>query len=88
MFLVWVPSTTCRRSTTYPLHLHEAYVRLYPAQVIKQADLVLAMQFQSHAFATTAPPPQPPGREPVHRRAMSGSVRLEDPGHLGTHRLP
>ncbi|OBF80537.1 glycosyl hydrolase [Mycobacterium sp. 852002-51163_SCH5372311] len=36
--------------TTYPLLLHEAYVRLYPAQVIKQADLVLAMQWQSHAF--------------------------------------
>jgi trehalose/maltose hydrolase-like predicted phosphorylase len=35
---------------TYPLLLHEAYVRLYPAQVIKQADLVLAMQLQSHAF--------------------------------------
>jgi alpha,alpha-trehalose phosphorylase len=32
------------------LLLHEAYVRLYPAQVIKQADLVLAMQWQSHAF--------------------------------------
>jgi alpha,alpha-trehalose phosphorylase len=38
------------RNTTYPLLLHEAYVRLYPAQVIKQADLVLAMQWQSHAF--------------------------------------
>ena len=25
-------------------------MRLYPAQVIKQADLVLAMQWQSHAF--------------------------------------
>jgi alpha,alpha-trehalose phosphorylase len=37
-------------TTTYPLLLHEAYVRLYPAQVIKQADLVLAMQWQSHAF--------------------------------------
>ena len=35
---------------TYPLLLHEAYVCLYPAQVIKQADLVLAMQLQSHAF--------------------------------------
>ncbi|GAA4360575.1 glycoside hydrolase family 65 protein [Angustibacter luteus] len=34
----------------YPLLLHEPYVRLYPAQVIKQADLVLAMQFQGHAF--------------------------------------
>jgi alpha,alpha-trehalose phosphorylase len=38
------------KNTTYPLLLHEAYVRLYPAQVIKQADLVLAMQWQSHAF--------------------------------------
>ncbi|HZD14062.1 MAG TPA: glycoside hydrolase family 65 protein, partial [Pseudonocardiaceae bacterium] len=34
----------------YPLFLHEPYVRLYPAQVIKQADLVMAMQWQSHAF--------------------------------------
>lgn len=37
-------------NTTYPLLLHEPYVRLYPAQVLKQADLVLAMQWQSHAF--------------------------------------
>lgn len=37
-------------NTTYPLLLHEAYVRLYPAQVIKQADVVLAMQWQSHVF--------------------------------------
>lgn len=37
-------------NTTYPLLLHEAYVRLYPAQVIKQADLVLAMHWQSHAL--------------------------------------
>ena len=34
----------------YPLLLHDPYVRLYPAQVIKQADLVLAMHWQSHAF--------------------------------------
>ncbi|MEY8017920.1 glycoside hydrolase family 65 protein [Mycobacterium servetii] len=37
-------------NTTYPLLLHYPYVRLYPAQVIKQADLVLAMQLRSHAF--------------------------------------
>lgn len=37
-------------NTEYPLLLHEPYVRLYPAQVIKQADLVLAMHWQSHAF--------------------------------------
>jgi alpha,alpha-trehalose phosphorylase len=37
-------------NTTYPLLLNEPYVRLYPAQVIKQADLVLAMHWQGHAF--------------------------------------
>ena len=37
-------------NTVYPLLLNEAYVRLYPAQVVKQADLVLAMHWQSHAF--------------------------------------
>ncbi len=37
-------------NTQYPLLLHQPYVRLYPAQVVKQADLVLAMQWQSHAF--------------------------------------
>ncbi|MDT5181371.1 MAG: alpha,alpha-trehalose phosphorylase [Mycobacterium sp.] len=35
---------------TFPLLLHESYVRLYPAQVCKQADLVLAMHWQGHAF--------------------------------------
>lgn len=38
------------QNTEYPLLLHEPYVRLYPSQVVKQADLVLAMQWQSHAF--------------------------------------
>jgi alpha,alpha-trehalose phosphorylase len=37
-------------NTAYPLLLHEPYVLLYPAQVIKQADLVLAMHWQGHAF--------------------------------------
>jgi trehalose/maltose hydrolase-like predicted phosphorylase len=37
-------------NTVYPLLLNEAYVRLYPSQVIKQADLVLAMHWQGHAF--------------------------------------
>jgi alpha,alpha-trehalose phosphorylase len=37
-------------NTEYPLLLHEAYVRLYPSQVVKQADLALAMHWQSHAF--------------------------------------
>ena len=30
--------------------MHEPYVRLYPAQVCKQADLILAMHWQGHAF--------------------------------------
>ena len=38
-------------NTQYPLLLHEAYVRLYPSQVVKQADLVLAMHWQGHAFS-------------------------------------
>ncbi len=37
-------------NTEYPLLLHEPYVQLYPAQVVKQPDLVLAMHWQSHAF--------------------------------------
>ncbi|WP_029117156.1 glycoside hydrolase family 65 protein [Mycobacterium sp. URHB0044] len=37
-------------NTVYPLLLNEPYVRLYPSQVIKQADLVLAMHWQGHAF--------------------------------------
>jgi trehalose/maltose hydrolase-like predicted phosphorylase len=37
-------------NTKYPLLLHEPYVRLYPSQVVKQADLVLAMHWRSHAF--------------------------------------
>ncbi|BBZ27399.1 putative glycosyl hydrolase [Mycolicibacterium madagascariense] len=36
--------------TQFPLLLHESYVRLYPAQVIKQADLILAMHWRSHSF--------------------------------------
>ncbi|RDH74067.1 glycoside hydrolase family 65 protein [Mycolicibacterium moriokaense] len=38
-------------NTAYPLLLNEPYVRLYPSQVVKQADLVLAMHWRSHAFA-------------------------------------
>ncbi len=34
----------------YPLLLHQPYVRLYPSQVIKQADLVLAMHWLGHLF--------------------------------------
>jgi trehalose/maltose hydrolase-like predicted phosphorylase len=37
-------------NTSYPLLIHEPYVRLYPSQVVKQADLVLAMHWRSHAF--------------------------------------
>ncbi len=38
-------------NTSYPLLLHEPYVRLYPSQVIKQADLELAMHWRSQAFS-------------------------------------
>ena len=34
----------------YPLLLHEPYVRLYRKQVLKQADLILAMHWCSEAF--------------------------------------
>ncbi|HEX6389531.1 MAG TPA: glycosyl hydrolase family 65 protein [Solirubrobacteraceae bacterium] len=34
----------------YPLMLHYPYVLLYARQVVKQADLVLAMQFRGDAF--------------------------------------
>ena len=37
-------------NNSYPLLLSQPYVRLYPAQVVKQADLLLAMQWRSHAF--------------------------------------
>lgn len=36
--------------TAYPLLLHQPYVRLYPSQVLKQADLVLAMHWLGHHF--------------------------------------
>jgi alpha,alpha-trehalose phosphorylase len=38
------------KNTAYPLLLHDAYVRLYPSQVIKQADLELAMHWRSQEF--------------------------------------
>jgi trehalose/maltose hydrolase-like predicted phosphorylase len=41
---------TFTENTSYPLLLHEAYVRLYPSQVVKQADLELAMHWRSQAF--------------------------------------
>ncbi len=74
-------------NTTYPLLLHEAYVRLYPAQVIKQADLVLAMQWQSHAFT----PEQRARNVDYYERRMvrdsslsacSQAVMCADVGHL------
>ncbi len=40
-----------KENHAYPLLLHDPYVRLYPAQVIKQADLVLAMHWRGHAFS-------------------------------------
>jgi alpha,alpha-trehalose phosphorylase len=37
-------------NTSYPLLLYDPYVRLYPSQVVKQADLELAMHWRSHEF--------------------------------------
>ncbi|SON58699.1 putative glycosyl hydrolase [Mycobacterium simulans] len=74
-------------NTTYPLLLHEAYVRLYPTQVIKQADLVLAMQWQSHAFT----PEQKARNVDYYERRMvrdsslsacTQAVMCADVGHL------
>jgi trehalose/maltose hydrolase-like predicted phosphorylase len=36
--------------TEYPLLLHQPYVRLYPSQVVKQADIELAMHWCSREF--------------------------------------
>jgi trehalose/maltose hydrolase-like predicted phosphorylase len=38
-------------NTSYPLLLYEPYVRLYPSQVVKQADVVLAMHWLGHSFS-------------------------------------
>jgi trehalose/maltose hydrolase-like predicted phosphorylase len=74
-------------NTTYPLLMHEPYVRLYPAQVIKQADLVLAMQWQSHAFT----PEQKARNVDYYERRMvrdsslsacTQAVMCADVGHL------
>jgi alpha,alpha-trehalose phosphorylase len=40
------------KNTTYPLLLHHPYVRLYASQVLKQADLVLAMHWLGHEFTS------------------------------------
>jgi alpha,alpha-trehalose phosphorylase len=44
------PEWDFEAENVYPLLLSQPYVRLYPAQVVKQADLLLAMQWRSHAF--------------------------------------
>ena len=38
-------------NTSYPLLLHEPYVRLYPSQVVKQTDMEFAMHWHSHKFS-------------------------------------
>jgi trehalose/maltose hydrolase-like predicted phosphorylase len=40
--------------TAYPLLLNQPYVRLYSSQVVKQADLVLAMHWLSSSFSSDA----------------------------------
>ena len=74
-------------SQSYPLLLHEPYVRLYPSQVIKQADLVLAMHWQSHKFT----PEQKANNVDYYERrttrdsslsACTQAVMCADVGHL------
>lgn len=75
-------------NTVYPLLMNEPYVRLYPAQVLKQADLVLAMQWQSHAFT----PEQKARNVDYYERrttrdsslsACTQAVMCAEVGHLG-----
>jgi trehalose/maltose hydrolase-like predicted phosphorylase len=75
----------CNQS--YPLLLHEPYVRLYPAQVIKQADLVLAMHWQSHKFTPEQKARNVDYYEPRMTRdsslsACTQAVMCADVGHL------
>lgn len=74
-------------NTTYPLLLNEPYVRLYPSQVIKQADLVLAMQWQSHAFTAEQKARNVDYYEPRTTRdsslsACTQAVMCAEVGHL------
>jgi alpha,alpha-trehalose phosphorylase len=45
------------RPTQYPLLLHFPYFDLYRKQVVKQADLVLAMHLRGDAFTRSRRPP-------------------------------
>lgn len=74
-------------NTSYPLLLNEPYVRLYPSQVIKQADLVLAMQWQSHAFTAEQKARNVDYYEPRTTRdsslsACTQAVMCAEVGHL------
>ena len=82
-------SGTSPRTSCYPLLLHEPYVRLYPSQVVKQADLVLAMHWRSHAFT----PEQKARNVDYYERrttrdsslsACTQAVMCADVGHLRT----
>ena len=81
-------------NTSYPLLLSEAYVRLYPSQVIKQADLELAMHWHSHAFTPEAEGPQRRLLRTAHHAGLvavglhaGGDVRRGGPSGTGP-RLP
>jgi trehalose/maltose hydrolase-like predicted phosphorylase len=74
-------------NTTYPLLMHESYVRLYPAQVIKQADLVLAMHWYGHAFTSAQKAQNVDYYEPRMVRdsslsAATQAVMCAEVGHL------
>ena len=73
--------------TAYPLLLYEPYVRLYPSQVVKQADLVLAMHWRSYAFSAEQKARNVDYYEPRTARdsslsAATQAVMCAEVGHL------
>ena len=73
--------------------MHEAYVRRYPSQVVKQADLELAMHWRRHEFT---PEQRAPNVDYYERRttrdsslsACTQAVMCAEVGHLDCRRLP
>ena len=64
---VWDFAAT--RPDQYPLLAHFPYFDLYRKQVVKQADLVLAMQL----CGTPSPPRRRPGTLAYYERSRSGT---------------
>ncbi len=66
----WDFATT--RPDEYPLLLHFPYFDLYRKQVVKQADLVLAMHLRGDAFE---PASRRPGTSPTTSRSRCATRR-------------